>query len=147
MTRRSLFTFLATAGLAIGGVSFAPELMARSERAVVIPAPRIDAAAKGMQTAVLAGGCFWGMEGVFQHVKGVASVTSGYAGGAASEANYETVSTERTRHAEAIRVTYDPRVVSYGTLLRIYFSVAHDPTELNRQGPDTGTSYRSISPS
>ncbi|MEO6580557.1 MAG: peptide-methionine (S)-S-oxide reductase MsrA [Sphingomicrobium sp.] len=100
-------------------------------------------ASGGLQTAVLAGGCFWGMEGVFEHVKGVRNVVSGYAGGAAGDATYDRVSTERTGHAEAIRVTYDPRQISYGTLLRVYFSVAHDPTELNRQGPDSGPSYRS----
>ena len=96
-----------------------------------------------METAVLAGGCFWGMEAVFEHVKGVQDVVSGYAGGAAHEANYEQVSTERTKHAEAIRIRYDPKLISYTQLLRIYFSVAHDPTQLNRQGPDTGPSYRS----
>jgi peptide-methionine (S)-S-oxide reductase len=96
-----------------------------------------------METAVLAGGCFWGMEAVFEHVKGVQDVVSGYAGGAAHEANYEKVSTERTKHAEAIRISYDPRQISYAQLLRIYFSVAHDPTQVNRQGPDVGPSYRS----
>jgi peptide-methionine (S)-S-oxide reductase len=96
-----------------------------------------------METAVLAGGCFWGVQGVFQHVVGVVSATSGYAGGAAKTAEYETVSTGRTGHAESVRVVFDPRKVSYGRLLQIFFSVAHDPTELNRQGPDTGTQYRS----
>lgn len=110
----------------------------------LIPAPAIDVpASAGLRTAVLAGGCFWGMEGLFEHVKGVTNVVSGYAGGAAGDATYAKVSTERTGHAEAVRITYDPRQVSYGTLLRIYFSVAHDPTQLNRQGPDTGPSYRS----
>ncbi len=110
----------------------------------LVPAPAIDIpASAGVQTAVLAGGCFWGMEGVFEHVKGVNNVVSGYAGGAANTATYDQVSTERTGHAEAIRITYDPAKISYGTLLRIYFSVAHNPTELNRQGPDSGTSYRS----
>jgi peptide-methionine (S)-S-oxide reductase len=110
----------------------------------IAPAPAVDVpASAAMQTAVLAGGCFWGMEGVFERVKGVKSVVSGYAGGDARTANYAAVSSERTRHAEAIKVIYDPRQVSYGTLLRIYFSVAHDPTQLNRQGPDTGPSYRS----
>ncbi|MEO7813874.1 MAG: peptide-methionine (S)-S-oxide reductase MsrA [Sphingomicrobium sp.] len=109
-----------------------------------LPAPAVDvAAAAGLQTAVLAGGCFWGMEGVFEHVKGVKNVVSGYAGGAAGTATYDQVSTERTGHAEAVRITYDPKQVSYGTLLRVYFSVAHNPTELNRQGPDSGPSYRS----
>lgn len=95
------------------------------------------------ETAVLAGGCFWGMEGVFEHVKGVTNVVSGYAGGASADANYERVSTERTGHAEAVRITFDPGQVSYAQLLKIYFSVAHDPTQVNRQGPDVGPSYRS----
>jgi peptide-methionine (S)-S-oxide reductase len=95
------------------------------------------------ETAVLAGGCFWGMEAVFEHVKGVTDVTSGYAGGSAKDANYDRVSSERTGHAEAVRVRFDPRQVSYAQLLKIYFTVAHDPTQLNRQGPDTGPSYRS----
>lgn len=94
-------------------------------------------------TAVLAGGCFWGMEAVFEHVKGVRDVVSGYAGGSKSDANYRKVSAERTRHAEAVRIDYDPSQISYARLLQIYFTVAHDPTELNRQGPDVGRSYRS----
>lgn len=115
-----------------------------AEKAVPIPAIAADAKEPGSSAvAVFAGGCFWGMEGVFEHVKGVKSVTSGYAGGTADTAYYESVSTEATKHAEAIRIVYDPQAVSYGTLLRVYFSVAHDPTELNRQGPDTGPSYRS----
>ena len=101
------------------------------------------AAQPASETAVLAGGCFWGMEAVFEHVKGVRNVVSGYAGGTARDANYDKVSGERTGHAEAVRVTYDPRQVSYAQLLRIYFSVAHDPTQVNRQGPDVGPSYRS----
>jgi len=114
--------------------------------ATALPDPAVDespAAGKGPQTAVLAGGCFWGVEGVFQHVKGVVDVTSGYSGGQASTASYETVSTGRTGHAESVKITYDPSRVSYGQLLKVYFSVAHDPTELNRQGPDEGTQYRS----
>ena len=95
------------------------------------------------ETAVLAGGCFWGMEGVFEHVKGVRNVVSGYAGGSARDANYAAVSSERTRHAEAVRITYDPAEISYGQLLKIYVTVAHDPTQVNRQGPDVGPSYRS----
>lgn len=95
------------------------------------------------ETAVLAGGCFWGMEAVFEHVKGVQNVVSGYAGGAAHDATYDKVSAERTKHAEAIRITYDPKQISYAQLLRVYFSVAHDPTQVNRQGPDVGPSYRS----
>jgi peptide-methionine (S)-S-oxide reductase len=117
---------------------------AQAERAVPIPAAAHDVpATRGMQTAILAGGCFWGMEAVFQQVKGVRDVVAGYAGGTPQTANYEAVSSEATRHAEAIRISYDPRVVSYATLLRVYFSIAHDPTQLNRQGPDSGTSYRS----
>ena len=117
---------------------------ARAERAVPIPVAAQDVPpATGVQRAVLAGGCFWGLEAVFRQVKGVRGVTAGYAGGAAQGANYAAVSSETTRHAEAVRIVYDPRVVSYATLLRVYFSIAHDPTQLNRQGPDTGTSYRS----
>jgi peptide-methionine (S)-S-oxide reductase len=107
------------------------------------PAPRVDVKPDGpTATAVLAGGCFWGIEGVFEHVKGVRSVVSGYAGGSAADATYQKVSGERTGHAEAVRIVYDPREISYGTLLRIFFS-AHDATQLNRQGPDSGPSYRS----
>ena len=114
------------------------------ERAVPVPAPKVDQpVAGGKQVAVLAGGCFWGVSAVFEHVKGVVDVTSGYAGGAANTATYDQVTTETTGHAEAVRIVYDPAKVSYGKLLQIYFSVAHNPTELNRQGPDTGTSYRS----
>ena len=113
---------------------------------VAIPDPALDAplaAGKGEQTAVLAGGCFWGIEAVFEHVKGVTDVTSGYSGGSAEAADYETVSTGETGHAESVRITYDPSRISYGQLLKVFFAVAHDPTELNRQGPDTGTQYRS----
>jgi peptide-methionine (S)-S-oxide reductase len=111
-----------------------------------LPAPVADipaASVKGPQTAVFAGGCFWGVEAVFRHVKGVTQAVSGYAGGDAKTANYELVSTGMTKHAEVVQVTYDPVQVSYGELLRIFFSVAHDPTQLNRQGPDYGTQYRS----
>ena len=115
-----------------------------AEKAVPIPAIAADAKEPGnAAVAVFAGGCFWGMEGVFEHVKGVKTVTSGYAGGKADTANYEAVSTETSGHAESIRIVYDPQAVSYGTLLRVYFSIAHDPTQLNRQGPDSGPSYRS----
>jgi peptide-methionine (S)-S-oxide reductase len=118
--------------------------MAQAERAVVIPAVAADVpATPGRQTAIFAGGCFWGLEAVFEHVKGVTSVTNGYAGGTRGTASYEQVSTETTGHAEAVKIIYDPRRVSYGTLLRVYFSIAHDPTQLNRQGPDSGPSYRS----
>jgi peptide-methionine (S)-S-oxide reductase len=102
-----------------------------------------SAAPASADTAVLAGGCFWGMEGVFEHVRGVTSVVSGYAGGAAGDATYDKVSSERTGHAEAVRISFDPSKVSYSDLLRIYFTVAHDPGQLNRQGPDVGPSYRS----
>lgn len=114
--------------------------------AAPLPAPTVDIAAasvQGPQTAVFAGGCFWGVEAVFRHVKGVSKAVSGYAGGAAKTADYERVSTGSTGHAESVEVTYDPAQVSYGDLLRIFFSVAHDPTQLNRQGPDYGTQYRS----
>lgn len=132
------------AGLA-GAALLLPAIAApAAERAVPIPAPAQDVTGgKTEQVAVLAGGCFWGMEAVFQSVKGVHSVTSGFAGGTKGTASYSQVSTERTAHAEAVRIVYDPRKVSYGTLLRVYFSVAHDPTQLNRQGPDVGPSYRS----
>ena len=111
-----------------------------------IPDPVLDApltTARGEQTAVLAGGCFWGVEAVFEHVKGVHKVTSGYSGGSADTAQYRTVGTGQTGHAESVRISYDPSQISYGQLLKVFFSVAHDPTELNRQGPDTGTQYRS----
>jgi peptide-methionine (S)-S-oxide reductase len=119
---------------------------ARSSAAVALPAPAVDmprAAAPGAQTVVVAGGCFWGVEAVFRHVKGVAGATSGYAGGSAATAHYELVSDGGTGHAESVRVTFDPAQVSLGELLQVFFSVAHDPTEVNRQGPDTGTQYRS----
>ncbi|WP_375397758.1 peptide-methionine (S)-S-oxide reductase MsrA [uncultured Sphingomonas sp.] len=117
---------------------------ASAERAVPIPVPAKDVpAAARPSMAIFAGGCFWGMEAVFERVKGVTAVTAGYAGGSAATATYDQVSTETTGHAEAVRIQYDPRVVSYGTLLRVYFSIAHDPTQLNRQGPDSGPSYRS----
>ena len=117
-----------------------------SASSFVVPAPQVDepAAARGAQeTAVLAGGCFWGVQGVFQHVKGVTQAESGYAGGQQATADYETVSTGTTGHAESVRITYDPAQVTYGQILRIYFSVVQDPTQLNRQGPDEGTQYRS----
>lgn len=130
---------LAAAGalLALGSASAA-------ETAFIIPPPALDAAAGAAQEkAVIAGGCFWGVQAVFQHVKGVTSAVSGYAGGQSSTADYDTVSGGRSGHAESVEITYDPKLVSYGQLLQIYFSVAHDPTQLNRQGPDSGTQYRS----
>jgi len=111
-----------------------------------IPNPAVDAPVatrKGEQIAVVAGGCFWGIQAVFQHVKGVINATSGYSGGAANTAQYESVSTGDTGHAESVKITYDPSQITYGQLLRVFFSVAHDPTQLNRQGPDSGTQYRS----
>lgn len=137
-----------TLPLALGGAAIAAIILmpvaGHAEKAVPIPAPATDAPRTGgLQTAVLAGGCFWGMEAVFEQVKGVKDVVSGYAGGTKATATYDQVLTETTGHAEAIRITYDPALVSYGTLLRVYFSVAHDPTQLNRQGPDRGPSYRS----
>jgi peptide-methionine (S)-S-oxide reductase len=115
-----------------------------AERATAIPPPAADATTdEGASTAVLAGGCFWGMQAVFEHVRGVRRVLSGYSGGAKESAEYETVSTGRTGHAESVEITFDPHEISYGKILQIYFSVAHNPTELNRQGPDTGTQYRS----
>lgn len=114
--------------------------------ATTIPDPVVDAplaTSKGEQTAVLAGGCFWGVEAVFEHVKGVTKVASGYSGGSADTAQYGTVSMGQTGHAESVRIVYDPSKITYGQLLKVFFSVAHDPTELNRQGPDTGTQYRS----
>jgi peptide-methionine (S)-S-oxide reductase len=117
-----------------------------SSAAVKLPNPTADdplSQAKGAQTVVLAGGCFWGIQAVFEHVKGVSSATAGYSGGAAGTAQYETVSTGRTGHAESVKVVYDPSQISFGQILKVFFSVAHDPTELNRQGPDEGTQYRS----
>src|SRR5216684_856627 len=113
----------------------------------VVPPPAVDATkatSSGQQTAVVAGGCFWGIQAVFQHVKGVISATSGYAGGEAKTSEYELVSTGNTGHAESVKITYDPSQITYGQLLRVFFSVAHDPTQLNRQGPDEGTQYRSV---
>ena len=115
------------------------------EAAVMLPAPALDnpKAAGPVQTAVLAGGCFWGVQGVYQYTRGVKQVLSGYSGGDKSTAEYEKVGTGRTGHAESVQIVFDPKEISYGEILRIYFSVAHDPTELNRQGPDVGTQYRS----
>jgi peptide-methionine (S)-S-oxide reductase len=122
----------------------APVPVNAAEDAVIIPAPDVEAPEQGTSAvAIFAGGCFWGVQGVFQHVEGVESAVSGYAGGAMENPTYEDVLTETTGHAEAVRVTYDPSVVSYGKLLHIFFSVVHDPTTLNRQGNDVGPSYRS----
>jgi peptide-methionine (S)-S-oxide reductase len=131
--------FVPLVGLAVGAASAA-------EPAVVVPPPAHDAAAPSgaaSQTIVLAGGCFWGVQAVFEHTKGVTAAVSGYAGGNKQTAHYEMVGTGRTGHAESVAVTFDPRQISYGKILQVYFSVAHNPTELNRQGPDVGTQYRS----
>jgi peptide-methionine (S)-S-oxide reductase len=143
--RPTLSRFLIGAASLAGAfaiVTATPSLAAES--VVRAPAPKVVVPATATsETAVFAGGCFWGVQGVFQHVKGVTSAVSGYAGGAAGTAKYEVVSSGDTGHAESVKVTFDPRVVSYGDLLRIYFSVVADPTQLNRQGPDEGTQYRS----
>ncbi|HEV3348515.1 MAG TPA: peptide-methionine (S)-S-oxide reductase MsrA [Methylomirabilota bacterium] len=116
-----------------------------AEPAVVIPAPALDdaRAAGPLQTAVLAGGCFWGVQGVYEHVRGVKQVLSGYSGGSKATAEYEVVSRGRTGHAESVQIRFDPKEISYGEILRIYFSVVHDPTQLDQQGPDSGPQYRS----
>jgi peptide-methionine (S)-S-oxide reductase len=129
------------------GLGFAlwQPLINAAESPTIIASPTMDnpKAASSLQTTVLAGGCFWGVQGVFEHVRGVRKVVAGYAGGDKTSANYKTVSSGSTGHAESVQITFDPAVVSYGELLQIFFSVAHDPTQLNRQGPDTGTQYRS----
>lgn len=144
LTRRALVTF-SGAGIA-AALFLASPTNSLAEAAVVVPPPVMSEphmADSKMEKAVLAGGCFWGVQGVFQHVRGVKNAVSGYAGGASETAQYDTVGSGQTGHAEAVEITFDPKIVSYGTLLQIYFSVAHNPTELNRQGPDTGTQYRS----
>jgi peptide-methionine (S)-S-oxide reductase len=135
---------LTALAVAVGVALFIPRSSAESGRE--IPAPVLDNTGSDgatSQVAVLAGGCFWGVQGVYQHVKGVTNAVSGYAGGEAKTAHYEMVGRGMTGHAEAVQVTFDPRQISYGRILQIYFSVAHDPTQLNRQGPDVGTQYRS----
>jgi len=136
--RHSLLACAVVAAVLGGGAAYA-------EDAVIIPAPAQDEApgASHMEKAVLAGGCFWGVQGVFEHVQGVQRAVSGYAGGTKDTAQYETVGSGRTGHAESVEVTFDPAQISYGGVLQIFFSVAHNPTELNRQGPDSGTQYRS----
>jgi peptide-methionine (S)-S-oxide reductase len=136
-SRLRAILLLSVGALVVNGAFADPVMLA--------PPPSLDSpkSAAGLQTAVLAGGCFWGVEGVFEHVRGVRKVVSGYAGGEKSTAHYETVGGGSTGHAESVQVTFDPREVSYGELLRIFFSVAHDPTQLDRQGPDRGPQYRS----
>ena len=141
--RRSAAFLLAAAFAAAFAVT--PFAARAAEPAVVIPPPAHEApdTTAGLETAVIAGGCFWGIQAVYQHVKGVTNAVSGYAGGAKKNADYQSVSAHRTKHAEAVRVTFDPRQISYGKILQIYFSVAHNPTQLNFQGPDHGPQYRS----
>ena len=140
MSRVLILGVAVVAGVALGR-GFAPH---RAPTPLPDPTPTSSGAPQQKKaTAVLAGGCFWGIEGVYEHVKGVLDVVSGYAGGKVDKPDYETVSSGETGHAESVRITYDPSQVSYGELLKIFFSVAHDPTQLNRQGPDVGTQYRS----
>ena len=143
MTIKPLYLVMAAAAAAV----FVPSLVSRTYAGDLnkeIPAAASDPASTGFtEVAVLAGGCFWGQQGVFEHVNGVTKVVAGYAGGARQTANYDQVSSGRTGHAESVEITFDPRKVTFGQLLRIYFSVAHDPTEVNRQGPDEGSQYRS----
>jgi peptide-methionine (S)-S-oxide reductase len=135
----------ATVALLLAGYGLGGTAASSAENARVVPPPVVDepVSQTPSEEAVFAGGCFWGVQGVFQHVAGVTNAVSGYTGGDAKTAHYEIVSSGTTGHAESVRVTYDPRKITYGRLLQIYFSVAHDPTELNRQGPDHGTQYRS----
>src|ERR1700722_7148020 len=144
LLRRIPCALCATALLALAGVGLTI-FPSADEVARVVPPPALDepTGQAASEVAVVAGGCFWGVQGVFQHVEGVTNAVSGYAGGDKATAQYETVSTGTTGHAESVQITFDPRKISYGRLLQIYFSVAHDPTELNQQGPDVGTQYRS----
>jgi len=145
--RRNHFSRLSLCAAALSALAITAFVAAPSraaEDAVVIPPPAMDAqASDGIQTAVIAGGCFWGVQGVFQHTAGVVNAVSGYAGGSKATAGYSVVSTGTTGHAESVQIKYDPKKISYGKILQIFFSVAHDPTQLNRQGPDSGTQYRS----
>ena len=149
MTLRRVVLGTGAAALAVWGFLGSS---AATEQAVQLPAPTLDAAPSlqspqaataATATAIFAGGCFWGVQAVFQHTQGVLHAVSGYAGGASETASYARIGSGRTGHAEAVQITYDPKLISYGKLLQIYFSVAHDPTQLNRQGPDAGTQYRS----
>jgi peptide-methionine (S)-S-oxide reductase len=144
---RSRFNRLSLGAAALGALAiaaFAVAPLRAAEDAVVIPPPAMDTqASDGIQTAVIAGGCFWGVQGVFQHTAGVVNAVSGYAGGSKATASYPIVSTGSTGHAESVEIKFDPKKISYGKILQIFFSVAHDPTQLNRQGPDSGTQYRS----
>jgi len=143
MLKRAL-SWSAVAALVLAAGAARWTTSSAAETAQMVPPPAVDeTATASSETAVLAGGCFWGVQGVFQHVDGVTAAVSGYDGGAANTAHYEMTSTGTTGHAESVRITYDPHRITYGRLLQIYFSVAHDPTELDRQGPDRGTQYRS----
>jgi peptide-methionine (S)-S-oxide reductase len=140
------FRFGMVPGFLLGAFAALAVPACADEHPKVLPMPQLDApkpAQSASETAVLSGGCFWGMQGVFEHVKGVTQVLAGYSGGHASMAQYEMVSTGTTGNAETVKITFDPHEISYGEILRLYFSVAHDPTELNYQGPDEGTQYRS----
>ena len=146
--QKSLWRYglLAILTAAIVGFAFRGPVSA-SEKPTAVPKPAVDetlASKPGQQTATIAGGCFWGIQAVFQHVKGVVSATSGYSGGGKSTADYETVSTGTTDHAESVQIVYDPSKITYGELLQVFFSVAHDPTQVNMQYPDQGTQYRSV---
>jgi peptide-methionine (S)-S-oxide reductase len=143
ITRNGLGPILAVLVAMAGAASWVSSSSAETARMVPPPVMDETAPATPTEVTVLAGGCFWGVQGVFQHVDGVISAVSGYAGGAGDTAHYETTSSGTTGHAESVQITFDPHRISYGSVLQIYFSVAHDPTELNRQGPDTGTQYRS----
>ena len=143
MINRRIVLLLAGTVAAVAAVARLAPSAAETGRAVPPPARDQAASTAPTETAVLAGGCFWGVQGVFQHVEGVNNAISGYAGGNAPSAQYDIVSRGTTGHAESVKITYDPRKITYGRLLQIYFSVAHDPTQLNRQGPDHGTQYRS----
>src|SRR5262245_26966880 len=144
-SRRRWMVLVGLVAVSAGAGISQPAAMLAAESAVIIPAPAADnpKAAGPVQTAVLAGGCFWGVQGVYQHVRGVQQAVSGYSGGTKATADYETVSRGVTDHAESVEVRFDPGVISYGEILQIYFSVAHDPTQRDRQGPDTGRQYRS----
>jgi peptide-methionine (S)-S-oxide reductase len=144
--RAVLIAVLICAGIGVLAWATAKPNDGRASAKAAFPKPAVDAplaATKGQETAVVSGGCFWGIQAVFQHLKGVTSATSGYSGGAANTAHYEEVSTGETGHAESVKVIYDPSQISYGQILMIFFSVGHNPTELNRQGPDYGSQYRS----
>jgi peptide-methionine (S)-S-oxide reductase len=143
-TKASTFGLALLAALAVGAMLWHSPMLA-AEEIVILPAPAIDnpKSAGAAQTAVLSGGCFWGVQGVFEHVRGVKRVIAGYAGGERLTAHYEMVGSGNTGHAESVKITFDPAAISYGQILQIAFSVVHDPTQLNRQGPDVGSQYRS----